>query len=418
MVGGADYAYFNIDGTTLSFSSGVGDYEVKASYGFVIRVTNLAGVTTDQIMTLGLSDVDEVVTAFTFTDQTDVALSTLTYSNTITIGGLATTAGGSPIVLNVPGTISVAEWNKNGTGWQAPGSTTFKNGDTLQLRLTSASANNTQLSANVTIGGVSDTWTVTTPIAASDLPQAGALLLDVVADDLTKLFQSNAGVTPVAADGDVVGMMMDKSAAANHLTSVANDTTRPVWRSGSGFPYLEFDGINDVLRKVGTFDLWTPGGFTMAIAMRATSPAANKYPVAGGNSSQTNTILAPFRSHPSVAADATAYYRADAGPDIISNQTTSTGPFNNTDVVLIAVDNGSSVTVWKDGVPGTPRPYTRGANAITVTILALGALVRSTGATGWMAMRVHRESLWNVPLSAGEVAAATTALAAKQGRTL
>jgi len=165
-------------------------------------------------------------------------------------------------------------------------------------------------------------------------------------------------------------------------------------------------------------DLWTPGGFTMAIAMRATSPAVSRYPIAGGNASQGNTILTPFQSSPVTAADAAAFYRADGGPNVISNQTTNVGAFDNSDTVLIAVDDGTSVTVWQDGVAGTTRTYTRGANAITTTIMAIGALVRSSGATGWMAMRLHRAAIWSTPLNSKDRATALTAFAAKQGRTL
>lgn len=420
LVGGADYAYFTVDGATLSFSSGVGDFEVQPTYGFVVRATNLAGLTTDQVCTLTLNNVDEVVDAFAFTDQTEVALSTLLTSNTITISGLATTVGGSPVVLEVPGTITGAEWNKNGTGWNAAGSTTFKNSDTLQLRMTSAALDNTQTSATVNIGGVTDTWTITTPVPVSDLPQSGSVILDLVADDLTTLFQNNAGTGAVAADSDVVGMWQDKSANAFHLTSVANDNTRPVWRSGGGYPYVETDGINDVLRRLEAMDLWAPGGVTIAIAMRASSPAVSRYPFAGGNSSQTNTILSPFYTSPTTAADAAAFYRADGGANIISNQTTNAAAFDGNDTVLVAVDNGSSVTVYQDGVAGTARAYTRGANAMTTNIIALGALVRGNPQTyaGYMAMRVHRVTIWATPLDATDRAAALTALAAKQGRTL
>ena len=417
IVGGEDYYYLTLNDNILTFSGGVGDFEVKPTYGFVVRATNLAGLITDQVCTLTLNNVDEVVDAFAFTDQTEVALSTLLTSNTITISGLATTVGGSPVVLEVPGTITGAEWNKNGAGWNAAGSTTFKNGDTLQLRMTSAAVDNTQTSATVNIVGVTDTWTITTPVPVSDLPQSGSVILDLVADDLTSLFQSNAGTTPVAADSDVVGMWQDKSANAFHLTSVANDT-RPVWRSGGGFPYIEFDGVNDVLRRVEAMDLWPAGGVTIAIAMRASSPAVSRYPLAGGNSSQTNTILSPFYTSPGVAADAAAFYRADGGPNIISNQTTNAAAFDGNDTVLVAVDNGSSVTVYQDGVAGTTRSYTRGANTMTTDIVALGALVRSTPATGFMGMRVHRVTIWATPLDATDRALANTALAAKQGRIL
>ena len=97
--------------------------------------------------------------AFTFTDVTGIALSTLTTSNTITVSGIEAAANVSFVTSG--GTVH--EYSKNAGAWTAVGATTVNNSDTLAVRMISpagaGAGNNT-----VTIGGVSDTYTVTTSV--------------------------------------------------------------------------------------------------------------------------------------------------------------------------------------------------------------------------------------------------------------
>jgi hypothetical protein len=65
--------------------------------------------------------------------------------------------------------------------------------------------------------------------------------------DLSTLFQDAAGTTPVTADGDPVGLMLDKSGNGNHASqSVA--ASRPVYRTDGVLHWLEGDGIDDDLQ--------------------------------------------------------------------------------------------------------------------------------------------------------------------------
>lgn len=105
--------------------------------GWVVRIPTGADTTPD---------------AFTFTDQTNVALSTLTESNAITVSGITAAAA-----ISVTG----GEYQINGGSW-VTSSGTVSNGDSVKVRHTSSASNSTATNTTLTIGGVSDTFTTTT----------------------------------------------------------------------------------------------------------------------------------------------------------------------------------------------------------------------------------------------------------------
>lgn len=98
---------------------------------------------------------DDTPTAFAFTDVTNQPAATLITSNTLTITGI----GPNPTSVSVGGTGS-PQISINGGAWVTSG--TILAGQTLRVRLTSAGTSSTTRSATVTVGNVSDTWTVTT----------------------------------------------------------------------------------------------------------------------------------------------------------------------------------------------------------------------------------------------------------------
>lgn len=102
---------------------------------------------------------DTTPTTFSFTDQTNVPLSTVVTFNAITVEGITEATS-----VSISGDAS-SEYRKNGGEWtSAP--VTVVAGDTIQPRHTSSSSNSTPVNTVVTIGGVSDTATSAT-LAAS-----------------------------------------------------------------------------------------------------------------------------------------------------------------------------------------------------------------------------------------------------------
>ncbi|OGW35094.1 MAG: hypothetical protein A2X58_09790, partial [Nitrospirae bacterium GWC2_56_14] len=97
--------------------------------------------------------VDTMPDPFSFTDQTGASLNTLISSNSISVSGIA-----------APASISVTngEYEVNASGFWTTGAGTVVNGDSVRIRLMSSANSSTTTSAVLTIGGISDTFSVTT----------------------------------------------------------------------------------------------------------------------------------------------------------------------------------------------------------------------------------------------------------------
>jgi len=120
-------------------------------------------MTRDATLTIGgVSDTFSVTTkaappvltpdAFSFTDVTDAELSTSYESNAITVAGIS-----APTPISITG----GEYSINdGAYTSADG--TVSNGQTVKVRLTSSANYSMTRDATLTIGGVSDTFSVTT----------------------------------------------------------------------------------------------------------------------------------------------------------------------------------------------------------------------------------------------------------------
>lgn len=137
-----------------------------------VRLTSSASQSTVSTATLdvggvtdgfGVTTNDTTPDPFSITDQTAVALSTLTTSNIVQITGLTATAaisvagGGTPqfqVCSDASCTGVVVNWTATAN--------TIANNQYVRTRLTSSASQSTLLTSTVTIGGVSDAFDVTT----------------------------------------------------------------------------------------------------------------------------------------------------------------------------------------------------------------------------------------------------------------
>ena len=107
---------------------------------------------TNNNMYVALTEMDVVPNSFAFIDQTDVAPNTLVVSNEITVTG-----------INADSAISITggEYAINGGAYTSAAGF-VNNLQTVQVRQTSSSSDSTTTNATLTIGGMSDTFSVKT----------------------------------------------------------------------------------------------------------------------------------------------------------------------------------------------------------------------------------------------------------------
>lgn len=144
------------------------------------------------------SGIDTIPDPFTFTDQTDVALSTVTTSDTITVAGIASAA-----FISVTG----GEYSIDGSAYRSDEST-VSNGANVTVRQTSSANYSTKTDTTLYIGGVSDTFSVTTLAATADLTPDPFSFTDQTDVDLNTTITSDAiavsgitSATPITITG-------------------------------------------------------------------------------------------------------------------------------------------------------------------------------------------------------------------------
>ncbi|MEA1892048.1 MAG: cadherin domain-containing protein, partial [Campylobacterota bacterium] len=247
---------------------------------------------------------DSTPDAFSFIDQTDVALSTPIESNTITVAG-----------INIASALSVTtgEYQINGGAWSSANAT-VNNGDILKVRHTSSASVATDTNTSLTIGGVSDTFTLTT--VANTAPTITSSATVDSAENQT------AVITVTATDAQ-------------------NDTRTYTLTGGADQAFFEINTTSGVLTFENAPDFETP----------ADSDAGNDYVVevtatddGAGTLSDSQTITISVTDE--VEAGLTELYIKSAVYD--NNRTGTTADdklyiyFNKTiDENSIAVDTGS-----------------------------------------------------------------------------
>jgi hypothetical protein len=95
--------------------------------------------------------------------------------------------------------------------------------------------------------------------------------------DPSTLFTTSSGDTPVTADGDPVGLVLDRSGNGNHLIQTAA-TSRPIYRTDGTRRWLEFDGVDDWLYlETANYLFVNNGSFTLGIKDRTATTTTRAY---------------------------------------------------------------------------------------------------------------------------------------------
>lgn len=176
-------AYTSSSGTVTNGQTVTVQHTSSASYSTATNTTLTIGGVSDTFTSTTLALVsDTTPDAFTFTDQTGVALNTTITSNTITVSGINAAAS----ISITGGTYSI-----NGGAYTSTAGT-VTNGQTVSVRHTSSASNSTATNTTLTIGGtVSDTFTSTTTAATPDTTPDAFTFTDQTGVALSSTITSN-----------------------------------------------------------------------------------------------------------------------------------------------------------------------------------------------------------------------------------
>lgn len=231
--------------------------------------------------------------------------------------------------------------------------------------------------------------------------------------DLSTLYQDSAMTTPVTADGQPVGALLDKSGNGLHMIQPTS-TRRPVFKDQGGLRYLLHDGVDDYLSRAAVS---IGGAVTIAVALRKTGDVAQQFAswydngqlqlrstLSAGNggvyaraASSANTNLSNISAGPYAAPDTMVLVqRAQLSP--VSHILRRNG-------VNVATD---TTTSQGSGVYG---PAVSGNNGE----LSLGAVVNATAS---LSGNIYGAAIYAANLSDADVARLDKYLGRKAGLTL
>jgi len=222
--------------------------------------------------------------------------------------------------------------------------------------------------------------------------------------DLSTMFQDSAGTTPVTANNDPVGKILDKSGNGNHLTQ-ATAGKRPLYKTSGGLSWLEFDGVDDFLSIASMTVTDGSGLHSAGAAWYANAVAAVQSILNADGVARIAQVIRLNTTTP----ECTAFNTTPAGFTDTCAAVAAT-----TLTVLTEINAATTVEIFKDGSGN-------GSTAVTGT--------RKTGAGQyWMgsfdgvswsfAGRIYGAVHLARQMTAAEHAKLVTYLGSKQGRTI
>lgn len=229
--------------TTTSARSATVTYTTFTSFGYQHSMTftyNQAGIAADT-----------TPDSFTFTDYSGATVNT-TYNSNITIAGI-NTATNATYSGDANGTFSIDNSTFNQTA------KSVSNGTTIYLRLPSSGSGGTARTATITVGGVSDSMTVTTAASADSTPDAFNFT-DVSNANATTFYTSsiivagiNTTATATISGAATATFKVNSGAYSSSSKTVSNgDTVTARLRSG----FESFDTQSATVTIGGVSDTW------------------------------------------------------------------------------------------------------------------------------------------------------------------
>ena len=166
---------------------------------------------------------------------------------------------------------------------------------------------------------------------------AGALGFWFDPSDLSTLFQDAAGTIPVTADGDPVGLMLDKSGNEYHASQSVSGR-RAVYRTDGALHWLESDGIDDNMPIPGSSSAFKfmhdgTGGSVSAAVMSLTDDSFTQF-ISSQQGSSVNVGFALLRANRSIVGSE----RDSAGFEVLRG-------VSSTNNISIRVDNKIFVNI-------------------------------------------------------------------------
>ena len=294
---------------------------------------------TFSVTTLPLAGSDTTPNQFTFTDRTNVALSTVITSNTITVSGINTAATVS---------ITGGEYSING-GSYTSSSGTVNNGNTVTVRQPSSGSNSTTTNAILTIGGVSDTFSVTTlPLAGSDTTPNQFTFTDRTNVALSTVITSNtitvSGINTAATVSITGGeYSINGGSYTSSSGTVNNDNTVTVRQPSSG----SYSTMTNAMLNIGGVS------DTFSVTTQAETPVQDTTPAQFNFADQTNVQLSTVITANTITISGinTAAPISITGGTYSINSgsyTSSSGMVNNGNTVTVQLTSSGSYSTKTD----------------------------------------------------------------------
>lgn len=204
-----------------------------------------------------------------------------------------------------------------------------------------------------------------------------------------KMWQDTGNTTPVSANNDPVGHWEGQKNGRDVIQSTTG--AKPRYNAGG---WLTFNGANTIMTdNTGTLGVYAAGQCTVFTVGKFANNATSQDAIfCEGRNGSSNPIFTPIVAKTSNTQNAAPNIRDDAGTIILNEASGGdatlliTGAFDGTAHSLVAVDNGTGITGYRDNTAGTQRNYSPSRSTLTLDQYSIGGRYLGGGATStWIA---------------------------------